>query len=311
MRTSLGDFDGNSWEALCQKLLRQKYPDYQEVPAQFGGDLGIEGFTRSGLVFQCYCPDENLTGNDLYEKQRNKITLDINKLLRNLRDIAALGTGAIREWQFLTPVFNSRNLIAHCRTKEGEVLASASAHVAPSFTIFVRTEDDFIAERQIVLGTSGLRIHSSASEPDDAQIGAFLGSGNELIENITTKLRKLERPARDSERAQLAARLATDYLIGQQELETLSQKYPAVHAAIVELKQANEARVTTLSLTHTGEAGVHLRQVLADYSTKLSDDFKERLSSSVIERLANEAIADWLGRCPLDFPDSKEPSNAD
>jgi hypothetical protein len=28
------------------------------MPAHTKGDLGIEGFIRTGVVFQCYCSDE-------------------------------------------------------------------------------------------------------------------------------------------------------------------------------------------------------------------------------------------------------------
>jgi hypothetical protein len=61
--------DGNAWEEYCHHLLRIRHTDYQKVPAKYGGDLGIEGFTFSGLVFQCYCCDDDPSGRDLYEKQ--------------------------------------------------------------------------------------------------------------------------------------------------------------------------------------------------------------------------------------------------
>ena len=66
------EFDGNSWDEFCQQCLKIKYKeDYQEIPAFFNGDLGIEGFTRDGLAFQCYCPSENYEQKELYEHQRN------------------------------------------------------------------------------------------------------------------------------------------------------------------------------------------------------------------------------------------------
>ena len=70
--TKFGPYDGNSWEDLMQLCFRLKYESeyYQSIPAS-SGDCGIEGFTKTGKVFQCYCPDNNMSSADLYEKQRD------------------------------------------------------------------------------------------------------------------------------------------------------------------------------------------------------------------------------------------------
>jgi hypothetical protein len=51
-KTAYGTFDGNSWEDFCQQCFKLKYENdgYQEMPA-WQGDLGIEGFTRSGILW--------------------------------------------------------------------------------------------------------------------------------------------------------------------------------------------------------------------------------------------------------------------
>lgn len=51
--------DGDSWEELCQSCYRIRYQDvhYTEVPATYKGDAGIEGFTQTGIVIQCYYPE--------------------------------------------------------------------------------------------------------------------------------------------------------------------------------------------------------------------------------------------------------------
>ena len=83
-QTEYGPFDGDSWEAFCQKCLKIRHikEGYIPMPAHFNGDLGIEGFTREGIVYQCYCPDENYGPKDLYEHQRDKIRDDLKKLIK-------------------------------------------------------------------------------------------------------------------------------------------------------------------------------------------------------------------------------------
>ena len=81
IKTEYGTFDGDKWESISQICFKQNFREesYQEVKAT-PGDYGIEGFTRTGKVFQCYCPDESYSSAELYEKHRDKITTDLKKL---------------------------------------------------------------------------------------------------------------------------------------------------------------------------------------------------------------------------------------
>lgn len=153
MKTSIGEVAGDGWEEYCQKLLKIKYDSvgYHEVPARFGGDLGIEGYTRSGLVFQCYAPDGNPPAKELYESQRKKITKDISKLLKNGSDLLKVMGGVIVEkWHFLTPSYDHRGLLPHCHKKETEVHKAKKKHISQRFVIEIKTEDHFIKERNVL-----------------------------------------------------------------------------------------------------------------------------------------------------------------
>ena len=304
MKTDLGQMDGNSWEDYCQQLLRIRYQDYQEVPAQFGGDLGIDGLTLSGLVFQCYCPEEDPSGKDLYNDQRDKITKDIAKLIKNAGKISDLGAGIIREWHFLTPRYNSRDLLSHCRSKEAEVKAWNLPTIHADFIIFLKTEKDYIPERQVFLGTAGIRIQPSSDEPPSAELEKLLKSSNEIVLNIKTKLRKLSLAS--GRRADLTRQLVGGYVAGQNELQTLNEKFPSIYSSLIRLKSAIESQLAIRALSNVGANGAILGDVLTAYERKLATDFSHSLSSALITRLSTEAISDWIGRCPLDFLESED-----
>lgn len=299
MRTSLGQMDGNMWEDYCQKLLRLRYDDYQEVPAQFGGDYGIEGFTRSGTVFQCYCPDDDPSGRDLYEKQRDKITKDIKKFVKNVIEISALGAGTIKEWHFLTPDYNNRDLLSHCRSKESEVQNKGIETVHSEFTIYLETEDDYIPERQTYLGTSEHRIQPSGEEPPLEELEKLLTSDNEIVLNIKTKLEKLALAS--DQRTDLITQSVRGYIVGKYELQILNEKFPSTCVSVVQLKSATESQLPMRMLSCSDNHGAILREILQEYEGKLNTDFSGSLSSALIARLSTEAISDWLGRCPLNF----------
>ena len=61
-----GYLNGNSWEDLCVECYRMRYQSehYTPISAKQGGDGGIEGFTQSGVVNQCYCPEK------VYDEQK-------------------------------------------------------------------------------------------------------------------------------------------------------------------------------------------------------------------------------------------------
>jgi len=291
--------DGNMWEEYCQKLLRMRYEDYQEVPAQFGGDYGIEGFTRSGIVFQCYCPDDDPSGRDLYAKQRDKITTDIKKLVKNASAISALGAGTIMEWHFLTPCYNSRDLLSHCRTKESEVQSKNLETMQSGFTILLKDEDAYIPERQTYLGTSEHRIQPFGEEPPLEELKKLLTSDNEIVLNIKTKLMKLALVS--DQRTDLITQSVRGYIVGKYELQILDEKFPSTHASVVQLKSATESQLPMRMLSCSDNHGTILHKILQEYESKLRNDFSGSLSSALIARLSTEAISDWLGRCPLNF----------
>lgn len=124
LKCKYGTYDGNSWEKLCQVCLKMKFEleGYQELPA-WKGDMGIEGFTRTGMVFQCYCPDEDYEPNTLYEKQRDKVTKDLRKLETYFNDLKGfLRDITISKWIFLTPMYKNKELVKHCHDKAEEYI---------------------------------------------------------------------------------------------------------------------------------------------------------------------------------------------
>ncbi|PFA58981.1 hypothetical protein, partial [Bacillus cereus] len=68
--------DGNLWEELCTKCYRMRYQSegFHPVPAAYRGDHGIEGYTHTGIVYQCYFPEKEYSDDELYKSQRDKMT---------------------------------------------------------------------------------------------------------------------------------------------------------------------------------------------------------------------------------------------
>ncbi|WP_246359092.1 glycoside hydrolase family 2 TIM barrel-domain containing protein [Paenibacillus phytorum] len=117
-----GPLDGDSWEKLCNSCYRIKYQDehFTEIPAVHGGDAGIEGFTRAGRVYQCYCPEREYSDDELYDHLRDKMTKDINKLTsqKYAKRLKEMGVPTIKEWHLVIPHYRDSRIIAHAETKQ-------------------------------------------------------------------------------------------------------------------------------------------------------------------------------------------------
>lgn len=140
IRTEIGDFDGDSWEELCQICFQLKYENegYQEITAHSNGDLGIEGYTRTGKVFQCYCPDAEYNANNLYEKQRDKINKDLNKLIKNKEELKKyLGNSKIKKWYFITPYYLKKDIVKYCVLKAEQMRKLKLDILDPEFDVLI------------------------------------------------------------------------------------------------------------------------------------------------------------------------------
>ena len=80
-------WDPNEWEQHIQKVLKLRYGQpvgsYQHIADEIKGDSWIEGFAVDGTAYQCYACQNWTDFGVLIEHQKNKMTLDIGKLLRN------------------------------------------------------------------------------------------------------------------------------------------------------------------------------------------------------------------------------------
>ena len=182
--SKIGPFDGNSWEALCQLVFKSKFghEGYQEMVAS-PGDFGIEGFTLdTGRAFQCYCPDKNLASKDLYEAQRDKMTVDLGKLRTYQSEIKRrIGDTKIREWIFLSPDIDRNALLAHAREKEKEVQHWNLGIIASDFRVLLHDAGNYHLEINEIRSSAGQAL---CFDPTPVALPPISESPEQLEENI-------------------------------------------------------------------------------------------------------------------------------
>lgn len=299
---------GEHWEEWCLLLIERKYgaDEVQRVPAKHRGDLGIEAFTFAGNAFQCYAPQGLLSVKDRYEKQRDKLTVDLGKLVTKKAELCKLlGSVKIRRYMFMVPIFESSQLVQHAATKSEECRAHKLTHLHDDFRVVVVTDAVYEEVRQELL-KQPLEL-AGIQEADKQEVASWIGEHEELVEVANRKLADLiPHPRRRTDYLQ---NLVTQHVSGNNTLSALRPRYPDQWEAATRCINRKEQM---LVLEHSG-ASPATPQLVA----KIANDLRQELGQGVpilidpiCRTIAWSAVADWLMRCPLDFygEDLSEPA---
>ena len=295
---------GEEWQNWANKLLTCHYgpTDYQKVPDNDRGDSGIEGFTISeGHAYQAYGCEEPLSTVARYEKQRDKITRDIDKFIKNQPILDKLfGTVRITRWVLFVPYYDSKELLAHATKKTAEVIEAQLPYVADTFHVKVCEEEDFVIERDQLInaGTKALLVRTDAATPE--QVTNWVSSNDSLAATLDGKLRKLPTIRNDRDRQLFHEKVLGWYLKGQAILDAL-RKYPDTYEKVVAAISHRENFLAMATVSGSPPQQI-LNSSIQELFKTLQREVRD-LHTFSAEALAHEAVADWLLRCPLDFPE--------
>lgn len=307
LKTKYGNFDGNIWEEFSQACLKLKYEKdrYQELPA-WQGDMGIEGYTRTGVVFQCYCPDEEYDSSVLYEKQRDKVTTDLKKLKSREKDLKAyLGDIKIEKWYFLTPIIKNKELIKHCKAKAEEYKQENLDILSDNFDVLAYDVDFFLEQIPLLFpnpNSKKLEIQNEdIIEKDD--IVEWKDQSINLVEHAIRK-HSLRLPAevknKESKVNTLTDNSIKDFLDGDFIIQKWAEMYQSDYEKFQRIIGLFEKEVEEKCMVNTLDNNALYDNIKSELKTKLKQNFTY-LDDLTIDKLANRVMADWILRCPIDF----------
>lgn len=305
-KTTIGDFDGNSWETFCQQCFRLKYETegYQYMPA-INGDYGIEGFTRTGLVFQCYCPDNNTDSNTLYEAQRDKITADLKKLETYETHLKSyIRENLIKRWILVTPEYRKKDLVRHCRIKAEEYKKLNLSILDPEFDVLIHDLDNFTKEIPSVLNYFSRGIDFAPENLDDKRQMQWENTSISLVENANRKNRLLLGSQTTAGLEQKTDKLTNitikDKLDGDSIVNSWQTYYPEDYEKFLRVVDIIEREVTATCLIPTDNNWERYKEFKAIVYKELKETFSN-LSETMLLSLTSKVIADWILNCPIDF----------
>jgi hypothetical protein len=302
MPTVFEIWNGDDWEVHVLRLLHDRHgpTNVQKVPARHKGDCGIDAYCLSErAVYQCYAVEEPCTVASRAEKQRDKITTDINKLIDPAKGAATLFKGhPIKRWILVAPLHDSQDVNRHAIRKQAEVRALGFAHIDPNFEILIHDRDDFDEESYARRAQQRAKIKAMARAASDADVVALQAGSSDLIANLRRKLAKRLRPDEPLEdAADLAMR---EYITTQNALDDLRVLAPEPYETIVALTNQRLRRLRMVGSRSGQTPGETLEAEIELFIAGLRERLPT-LDPETVEQLAMGTISEWLMLCPLDF----------
>jgi hypothetical protein len=307
IKTEYGTFDGDKWESISQICFKQNFREegYQEVKAT-PGDYGIEGFTRTGKVFQCYCPDESYSSAELYVKHRDKITKDLAKLKTFEKQLKSfLGDVKINKWYFITPTYAKNDIITHCTSKRDEV-KSWGLSIIDNNNFEVIFEDISFLHPHLTLALDATTQKVNLS-PDkkitEVEKLKWKGKKINLVENAQRKhqLRFDENTPNLEQRVDKLTEQTIAYFLGGNILLRMWQnEYPTEYEKFLSIISLVENEVEEKCMFPVQDKNVLYFSFKSLVEEKLNIAFP-KLEQEMIMNLTNQVLADWILRCPINF----------
>jgi len=303
LRDIIDIHNGDEFEKMCRKLLELMYgaTSFQEIPATDQGDFGLDGYTFEPEAFQCYAPEKLYTTEELYNKQRDKITADIVKFIKNEKKLKELvGDKKFKKWVFLTPTFDSKRLNVHAGKKTKEVLGKKLAHVANDFQIVLKEADNFF-RTEIETYRNKTRRFLNITNPEIAgsEVINWQDNNTTLTETLRRKLSKL---GMDDDSLNRCINLHIKYYLALNKImkETF-KKNEDVYNEIVQAFAAKTRSIEMKSSMNEVKKLDDIRYDLDQLEMMLKEKLDGFIKPEIREHLKTCKISDWLIMCPLDF----------
>lgn len=305
------NLDGNAWENICVKCYRYRYEDqhYTPIPAVSGGDAGIEGFTKTGIVHQCYYPERQYSDHELYEALRDKLSTDIKKLLNNGDRLSALGVPVIHEWHFNIPEYRDAKILIHAATKQREVLSEKEnnpdkySYIADDFQIVIKTAENFSPEISRIIRTSAdYNLNLAVEHTSNPN---WKDCDSQKVANIRRKIKAIMHVSDDDNpNVERVVGLYIDYYIcGLENMNRLKMNFPDIHAELFKLVQIYKGEVTLKTSMNTNSSMNQslFNELLDEFEKKLEKDFSNSFNQASIVEIKQDMVASWLADCSMEF----------
>jgi hypothetical protein len=298
-------WDPNEWELHVFGLLQDRHGplNVQKVPARHKGDHGLDYYSLADRVtYQCYAVQKPCEVAERAEKQKAKITTDLNKFCTKHAELKSLfGEVRVDRWILAVPLHDSAQVNAHATRKTDEVRRLGLQYTSSEFQVMIHDLESFDPGSRSARAIQR-RLFAIPSRPaSPRQIEEWSKASNPLVHKLTSKLRK--RIARgDHRELEGSVNEAISWFLERENaFEDLRMNAPELHEALSGVFSRRAARLRLSGPPPDGSAHSVLHYEYNALIAELQASVPN-LAPSSAHQLVVGTLADWLMRCPLDFP---------
>jgi hypothetical protein len=296
-------WDPNEWEQHVYGLLQDRHGplNIHKVPARHKGDHGLDYHSLEDQVcYQCYSVQEPCEVADRANKQKAKITTDLKKFCSNKKELSGLfGSIQMTRWVLVVPLHDSSEVNAHATSKTTEVSALGLPYVATNFEVMIQDLESFDRTSRTVRSILRQSISIPIQQASSQQIEEWSEASESLVTMLKSKLGK--RVGEEEEKLNESVGQAIRWFLDRENtLETLRETFPELHEALMGVILRHGQRLTLYGPPIDGAS----HQILRTELESLMKALKEipNVTDASAHQLTLGTLADWLMRCPLDFP---------
>ena len=246
-------------------------------------------------------PDIHL--HHIYEKQRDKITTDLNKLSKYQDHLESrLGSTKIAQWIFVTPDIIDNDLLAHAEKKTKEFLEKKLTILSNNFIVLVKDGDFFASEIAHIHTVNGKKlIFDSTSKPLD-----FFDQETDLVDyqNNIKRKNKFRCDYNNGKNIEKLNRLneltIKKWFDGESVIKKIERDAPKIYYDLTRVINQYEDEVSELSLSWSGDANNLVDRVKDNLFLRIKDEIPS-VSATDQRKIADHMVSKWIALCPLDF----------
>ena len=301
----------DSWEKFCDQCYILSYgqdANWHKVPSKYLGDCGIEGYLRDGeIVYQCYYPDSELD-ETLYDKLRDKMTKDLNKLIKNKDKLKSIGINSkIKEWHLVVPEYLDKRILQHKVKKQNEIKKLSLEHISKDFRIIIKQYINFAdVSLKVNLILNSKLEEKSFLKKEPIAVNYFDMVGNEKVENVKRKCLVLNPNFKHEEYLEQYKSIVNIYMSyyvkGITILNRLKEQEVLVHDTIQEMASSyKEDAIAKADLNAGNITKDLLDEITEEFQEQLRSKFEQIIDDGFIKKLSTYIVASWIADCSLNF----------
>ena len=303
IQTEVGPMDGNTWENLIQSIYKNRYRGgtYQKMIAS-PGDWGIEGVVlEEGIVIQCYCPDKQYSAAELYEKQRQKVTKDLQKLIDYKTQIKErLGNYKVNQWILITPIVPKNDLMAHCRRKQKYIKEQNLSFISEDFIVLYHEIDDYIQEIRDIQAINGEKLCFTSSAKNKIAEPTTCTEYDVNIRDKNKARSYTNNKYKQDDHDWLIKNTTEHYLNGYEILRNIYNQSPELYYRLTKLLNNFEGDVEETSRFWQDSPQNLIDTLKSKLLSRFNkDSYISKVEHEDLEIIAKHMIARWIAECPM------------